>query len=147
MRANREKTHEAAWRLVRAGALIAVVAVLVGVALAQSGTQAARTDSAPGVASEAIVRGTVVAASPAAIEVRDARGALHRVAVDTNTLVLSDDKDFSVANLPDIELAVKDLSKGDLVEVVLEPRGSRAGIVTRISPIDATATARAGKYH
>ena len=147
MRANREKTHEATWRLVRAGALIAIVAALVGVVLAQSRVHAARTDGAPAAQSEAIVRGTVVAASPAAIEVRDARGALHRVAVDANTLVLSDDEDFSVANLPDIELAVKDLSKGDLVEVVVEPRASRAGIVTRISPIDATATARAERHH
>jgi hypothetical protein len=143
MRVYRENTHESTWRLIRAATLVLFVAALVGVALAQSRTHAARPEGPQSAPSEAIVRGTVVAAGPAALEVRDARGTLHRVAVDANTLVLSDDKDFSVANLPDIELAVRDLSKGDLVEVVVEPRGARAGIVTRISPIDATATARA----
>ena len=146
MRDNRQTTHGTRSRLVRAALLGLLTAALVSVILGQDRTHAARTDGAPSEPTEAVVRGTVVATGPAAIEVRDRQGTLHRVAVDANTLVLSDDKDFSVANLPDIELAVKDISKGDVVEVVVEPRGSRAGIVTRISPVDATATARAGRY-
>ena len=142
MRANRRKTNETGSRVMRAAVLVLLVVGLVGMVLGQSRTHAAKSD---GAASDGVVRGTVVATSPAALEVRDARGVVHRVSVDGNTLVLSDDEDFSVANLPDIELAVKDLSKGDLVEVVVEPRQSRAGIVTRISPIDPTATARAGR--
>lgn len=90
---------------------------------------------------DAIVRGVVVSASDKTIEVRDAKGDVRRVAVDRSTLVLTDDKDFSAANLPDIELTAKDLTKGDLVEVVVSSN-DRAGIVTRVSPIEATDTAR-----
>ena len=36
MRANREKTYDAKWRLVRAGALLMLVAALMGVVLAQT---------------------------------------------------------------------------------------------------------------
>ena len=142
MRANSEKRSEVRLSLGRAAILVVLVAAIVGIVLGQSRTQAARPGDEPG---EGIVRGTVVAAGPAAIQVRDAKGVVHSVGVDANTLVLSDAKDFSVANLPDIELAVRDLAKGDLVEVVVEPRGSRAGIVTRLSPIDTTAVARAGR--
>ena len=60
-------------------------------------------------------------------------------------MVLSDDEDFSVANLPEIELSASDLAAGDRVEVVVARGQSHlvAGIVTRLSPIDATATAKA----
>ena len=132
-----------AWSAVRSVAVLALVLTLCGVVLARQRAHAAAPAETR--KSEDIVRGTVVSASPAAIEVRDAKGALHRVAVSATTLVLSDAEDFSVANLPNIELAVSDLSAGDRVEVVVEPDQSRsvAGIVTKISPIDATATAKA----
>jgi len=54
---------------------------------------------------------------------------------------MSDDEDFSVANLQDIRLSVADLAAGDTVEVIVE-HGRRAGIVTRVSPIAPTAVAR-----
>lgn len=91
-----------------------------------------------------ILRGTVVATSDRAIDVRDERGIVRSVAVDGTTLVMSDDEDFSIANLPDIRISVADLASGDLVEIVVQGE-RRAGIVTRLSPIDPTATARVAK--
>lgn len=137
------KQGAGAWKAVRVVAILALVAAFFGVVLGQQRTPTAKT--AETARAEDIVRGTVVSASSSAIEVRDARGALHRVAVNATTLVLSDAEDFSVANLPDIQLAVSDLSAGDSVEVVVEPDQHRpvAGIVTRLSPIEPTATAKA----
>jgi hypothetical protein len=57
---------------------------------------------------------------------------------------MTDDEDFSVANLSDIRIAPTDLAKGDVVEVIVEG-ARRAGIVTRISPVEPTATARAAR--
>lgn len=119
----------------------AAATILVVSAFASAmGQEKVATTTAPK-SDEGIVRGVVVSASDKALEVRDAKGAVRRVSVDGTTLVMTDDKDFSVANLPDIELKAKDLAKGDLVEVVVASN-DRAGIVTRVSPIEATDTAR-----
>jgi hypothetical protein len=144
MRARQESRRETIRSAAQAMALVAAVVALVVVALGQGRPHAA--PAAENAKENAkVVRGTVVSASQAAIEVRDDRGLMHRMTVDTTTLVLTDDEDFSVANLPDIQLAARDLSAGDRVEVVVRPDGTRslAGIVTRLSPIGATATARA----
>ncbi len=129
------------WNVFRTVGVAMIVTVLAVVVFGQ---QRAQTSEKP--KGGDIVRGTVVSATPSAIEVRDKTGAVQTVAVSDTTLVLADDEDFSVANLPNIELTATDLSAGDAVEVVVESGKTRlvAGIVTRISPIDASATARAG---
>ena len=141
MRATDRAWRKTLCRVFRIVGIVALLAVLIGVVFAQRRGYTAEKSAPNG-----IVRGTVVAVSPAAIEVRDAQGTLRRLAVDRTTLVLSDAEDFSVATLPDIQLAVSDLSDGDRVEVIVEPDQKRlvAGIVTRLSPIDATSTAKAG---
>src|SRR4029079_18655733 len=86
---------------------------------------------------DGIVRGTIVAATANAIEVRNGAGEIRRIAIDPRTLVMSDDADFSAANLADIRLTAADLGAGDQVEVVVE-NARRGGIVTPLSAIDAT---------
>jgi len=113
--------------------LIATFAIAFG--------QSRHTDAAASPDRDGILRGTIVAATANAIEVRNDAGEIRRIAIDPRTLVMSDDADFSAANLADIRLTAADLGAGDHVEVVVE-NARRAGIVTRLSPIDATATAR-----
>ena len=124
-----------------------VVALLVGLVVAQT-RKPAEAKAEP---KADIVRGTVVAVEPEAIILKDRQGETRRVAVERNTLVMSDEEDFSMASLPDIELSVKDLAAGDAVEVVVEPdqKTPVAGIVTRLSSLTGTEVARsaASRHH
>lgn len=90
-----------------------------------------------------VLRGRIVATDQSAVEIEDMHGRITRLAVSPATVVLSDAEDFSVATMSDITLGVRDLSRGDAVEIVLDPKAARtsAGIITRISPIEPTATA------
>ena len=117
-----------------------VVALLVGLVVAQT-RKPAESKAEP---KADIVRGTVVAVEPQAIVVKDRQGDSRRVEVERNTLVMSDEEDFSMASLPDIELSLKDLSAGDAVEVVVEPgqKTPTAGIVTRLTSLTGTEVAR-----
>ncbi len=94
--------------------------------------------------SEGIVRGTVVAAEPERIVVRAEDGTESTLKVVPTTLVISDAEDFSIANMPEIQLEVADLRTGDEVEVVLEPVAHelRAGIVTKMLLFEPAMTAR-----
>lgn len=95
-------------------------------------------------AEEGIVRGQVVAVSDDRIAVRSADGVVRKMSVNATTLVISDEEDFSIANMPEIQLEMDDIAKGDLVEVVIEPDTGelKAGIVTRLSLFDSTAVAK-----
>jgi hypothetical protein len=122
--------------LARVMGIAVVVALLVGLVLAQS--------RKPVATKAEIVRGTIVAVEAEAIVVKDRKGEARRMAVEKNTLVMSDAEDFSMASLPDIELSVMDLAAGDAVEVVVEPdqKTPTAGIVTRLSSLTGTEVAR-----
>jgi hypothetical protein len=117
-----------------------VIALLVGFVVAQT----KRPVAAKAEPKADVVRGTVVTVEPQAIVVKDRQGQTRRVAVERNTLVMSDEEDFSMASLPDIELSVKDLAAGDAVEVVVEPdqKIPTAGIVTRLTSLTGTEVAR-----
>jgi hypothetical protein len=93
--------------------------------------------------SDGIVRGTVVAAESERIVVRDEDGTERSLKVAPTTLVISDAEDFSIANMPEIQLEVADLQTGDEVEVVLEPAANelRAGIVTKMLLFEPALTA------
>ena len=119
----------------------------LGGALAQRPDPMPAETPAPVVAparADEIVRGTVVAVEPKQIAVRDEDGTVRTLKVATTTLVISDAEDFSIANMPDIQLEVSDLRTGDEVEVVLEPnaRELRAGIVTKMLLFEPSMTAR-----
>lgn len=131
------------YRAGRVFGIVLLAAVLFGVV--GVGAFAQKSQPAPAVEEpeNGIVRGTVVAVEADRLKVRDNAGVVREMEVNGTTLVITDDEDFSIANMAEIQLEVGDLSAGDAVEVVLEPNPDhlRAGIVTRMSAIAATATA------
>ena len=82
-----------------------------------------------------VIVGRIVAVEPGVLVVRDAAGETRRFVLHDTTLMLSDEEEFSYANLSDIELTAADLARGDRVEIVIEasPGEQAAGIVTRLS--------------
>ncbi len=119
---------------------LAIAAMMACFAAGAAGQQPGRSE---------VVRGIVLSAGPRSLKIRQDNGRVRRLELYRSTLVLSDDKDFSAENMPDIELGFRDLDEGDGVEVVLGTAGDRnvAEIVTRLTPIEATATARNVRPH